>query len=476
MQVVILTTNTDARRQVRYLGPYQIAWWLRNNGYSTQVLDYLYFMTVEQRLALYKKFITTETKIVAYAPFFMLNSLQQLNHGDQPIFDILNEIKEHFPWVKLVTGGQWVRGFLAGGHKRLSFKLDAIFKDEGEYSFLEYVDHIFKDTPSPAYHLGVDNNKIYNPTKSYDIQTCGMKFAENDFILPGESLPLELSRGCIFKCSFCQYPHLGKDKDDFNKSMNHVRDSMISNYNLFGTTRYHMTDDTFNSHRERTKQFHSMTKDLPFKIEFVGYVRIDLISIWPEQVDSLPESGMISCHFGIESFDPESCRMIGKGWGAKNNKKYLTYLGEQWGNDVTINVSMIAGLGKETEKEWEESKDWLKQSYVQDWHFNSLYLTQDLKLSEFEKNPAKYGYRFVNGYWETDYVTSRRAHEWCENTRVNTAEYKTPSVWNLVSLRNLGLELDFIRNNKYPTLHRIRREQNLTNKMVKNYYNLAMEY
>ena len=258
--------------------------------------------------------------------------------------------------------------------------------------------------------------------------------------------------------------------------MNHVRDSMISNYNLFGTTRYHMTDDTFNSHRERTKQFHSMTKDLPFKIEFVGYVRIDLISIWPEQVDSLPESGMISCHFGIESFDPESCRMIGKGWGAKNNKKYLTYLGEQWGNDVTINVSMIAGLGKETEKEWEESKDWLKQSYVQDWHFNSLYLTQDLKLSEFEKNPAKYGYRFVNGYWETDYVTSRRAHEWCENTRVNTAEYKTPSVWNLVSLRNLGLELDFIRNNKYPTLHRIRREQNLTNKMVKNYYNLAMEY
>jgi radical SAM superfamily enzyme YgiQ (UPF0313 family) len=219
-----------------------------------------------------------------------------------------------------------------------------------------------------------------------------------------------------------------------------------------------------------------MTKDLPFKIEFIGYVRMDLISIWPEQVDILPDSGMISCHFGIESFDAESCHMIGKGWGAKNNKKYLTYLGEQWGNDVIINVSMIAGLGKETEKEWEESNEWLKQSQVQDWHYNPLHLTQHLGLSEFEKDPTKYGYRFVNRQWETDYATAQRAQDWCENARLQNGNHKTPSVWNLAALRNLGLDLDFIRNNKYPTLHRIRREQNLSNKMVENYYKLAMEY
>jgi hypothetical protein len=52
MQILILTTNTDPQRQVRYLGPYQIAWWLRSNGYSTQVLDYIYFMTKEPRYLL----------------------------------------------------------------------------------------------------------------------------------------------------------------------------------------------------------------------------------------------------------------------------------------------------------------------------------------------------------------------------------------------------------------------------------------
>ena len=55
MQVVILTSDSDPTRQLRYLGPYQIAWWLRKNDYSTQVIDMLYFMSTEQRLNLYKK-------------------------------------------------------------------------------------------------------------------------------------------------------------------------------------------------------------------------------------------------------------------------------------------------------------------------------------------------------------------------------------------------------------------------------------
>lgn len=475
MQVVILTTNTDTARQVRYLGPYQIAWWLRKYGYSTQVLEFLYFMSPDQRLSLYKKFITAETKIVAYAPFFMINSPQKAVKGDQPIFDIANEIKENFPWVKLVAGGQWVRGLLDSGYKNFNFKFDAIFKDESEYSFLEYVDHIFKGTPASVFQL-INDNKVYFPSKTYDIQTCAMTFAENDFILQGESLPLELSRGCIFKCKFCQYPHIGKDKDDFNKSMDCIRESLMSNYNLFGTTRYHITDDTLNSHRERTKQFHLMTKDLPFKIEFIGYVRMDLLSIWPEQVESLPEAGLISAHFGLETFNPESCHIIGKGWGAKNNKKYLTYIGDQWGNDVIVNVSMIVGLGKETATEWEEAKHWFIDSKVHDWFFNKLYVSGNLGLSEFDQDPAKYGYQFADGKWRTKYITEDQADEWCRKNNTDTMSLRIPSVWNLVANRNLGIDIDTIKNNNYISLREMRNSLNLMDKVVSQYHDLAISY
>ena len=76
MQIVILTTGIDPTRLVRYLGPYQIAYWSRKQGYSTQVLDFLYHMTKEERLKLFEKFITKETKIVGYSPFVILDSFQ----------------------------------------------------------------------------------------------------------------------------------------------------------------------------------------------------------------------------------------------------------------------------------------------------------------------------------------------------------------------------------------------------------------
>lgn len=476
MQVVILTTNTDPGRQVRYLGPYQIAWWLRTNGFSTQVLEFLYFMTSDQRLALFKKFITPETKIVGYSPFCMLGSPQKLVKGEQPIFDILNEIKDNFPWVKIIAGGQWVRGFLSSGYNKINFKLDAVFDGEAEQSFLEYCNHIFNGSAAPLFTLGPGLNKIYNSTATYNIQSCNMTFSENDFILPGESLPLEFSRGCIFKCKFCQYPHIGKDKDDFNKDMSNIRESLIVNYEKFGTTCYHITDDTLNSHRERTKQFHLMTKDLPFKIEFIGYVRMDLLSIWPEQMEILPDSGLVSSHFGIESFDPLSCNMIGKGWGAKNNKTFLTKVGEEWGDDVIVNVSMIAGLGKEIEKDWEEANDWLVQSRVHDWTYNTLYLSPKLGVSEFEKDPEKYGYRFNGTHWETDYINEYRAYVWCKNNREKTRSIRIPSVWNYSAIRNLGFDRDFILKNSYAEIHKVREKLKLTDKMITQYYNKAMEY
>ena len=218
-----------------------------------------------------------------------------------------------------------------------------------------------------------------------------------------------------------------------------------------------MTDDTFNSHRERTIQFCEMVKTLPFKIQYVGYIRMDLLAIWPEQVKILPQSGLISCHFGIESLDPYSCNMIGKGWGAKNHKKYIEYICQEWGDDVIIKCSLIAGLGKETEKEWRETEQWFIQSKVHDWAFNSLDLKQYQGFSEFEKNPEKYGYKFeeyssesLNNYnWYNDYTDQSKASKFVNNSFKETRNRRIPSVWDLMSFLNLGYSLDELKKTSY---------------------------
>ena len=45
-----------------------------------------------------------------------------------------------------------------------------------------------------------------------------IRYEGRDFIWPQESLTIEASRGCVFKCKFCAFPIIGKKKHD------HVRD------------------------------------------------------------------------------------------------------------------------------------------------------------------------------------------------------------------------------------------------------------
>lgn len=479
-QVVILTYMTDSVRLVRYPGAYQVAWYARQHGYSTQVLDFLYFLNKEQRLNLYKKYITNETKIVGWAPFFSQVTFESQN-GLDLVIEILEEVKENFPWIKIVVGGPATLWFLSKGHKLLSFKVDAVFKGEGEYTFLEYCDYIFKNAKHPNFVL-FNSLKIIKPSRTYDISNCRMRYEENDFILPEESLSLELGRGCVFKCKFCQHSNIGKDKDDFNKFMDIIRENLIYHYEKFGVSRYHLTDDTLNSHRKRTQQFYEMTQTLPFKIEYIGFVRLDLLDIWPEQQDILPESGMSSCFFGIESLDPISCRQVGKGWGAKNNRVWIPKIKKHWGDRVIIRCSLIAGLGNETPKEWQETYGWFMDSGIDDYFYNPLHLDYKVKLSEFEKNAEKYGYRWPDGEeypldWKNDHTSYSEAKAWC-NTLIKDelSSKKIPSVWVYAALRNQGFTREAILKSNYVDLVREKQKRKLTEKFVNDYYQKAISY
>lgn len=109
--IVLLTTPTEGHTLLRYLGPYQIAWWLRENDFQVQVLDFLYFMTSEQRAMLYKKFITKDTKIIAFAPF-VTDHRHRFELGLQRLIDIIVEAKEYAPEAKIVIGGVYANEFI----------------------------------------------------------------------------------------------------------------------------------------------------------------------------------------------------------------------------------------------------------------------------------------------------------------------------------------------------------------------------
>jgi radical SAM superfamily enzyme YgiQ (UPF0313 family) len=252
----------------------------------------------------------------------------------------------------------------------------------------------------------------------FNIEYDDFRFTKQDCILPGEPLPIDISRGCIFACRFCQYPHLGKGKLDYIRGMDYLEKEILHNYENFGTTSYYVLDDTFNDTEFKMQSFYDMTQRLPFKISYYAFLRADLIDRFPNTAYLLKESGLIGAYHGIESMHPEASKLVGKAWSGKRGKEFLPELYHNiWKKEVTQHLNFIVGITKEPPESINDTVKWFEDNDMHGIKVVPLGLygkdstTSDFTvLSEFDKNYEKYGYTFTDDKnWKNDYWTRESA-------------------------------------------------------------------
>jgi radical SAM superfamily enzyme YgiQ (UPF0313 family) len=459
MDVLLLTACFGRQYTLfRPLGSYQIAWYLREFNYSVQVLDFLHKFSEDQIWRLLQKYVDKNTKIIGYAPMINFPDSRDFNNTMEKI---LLKIRKNFPWIKIVAGGAASQFFIKEYRNKSLF--DVIFVGHAEDTMLAYCNHIFQNEKPLAFEK-IEGNVVIRENiplpqikNKFDIKKCRHSWAENDFIQPGETLPIELGRGCIFSCKFCQYPYLGKEKDDFTREMDLVKLEILENYNKYKTTNYYMVDDTFNANRERTKAFYEMTKELPFKINFSAYLRLDLIATWPEQEKILIDSGLKSCFFGIESLNPDSAKLIGKGWQGKNVKKYLPGLYHDiWNKKVSPRLGFIVGLPPESFDGMKETHQWLVDHELPNWVWEPLFIARDkinTYTSEFDRNAENYGFEFVNDngeiIWKHTLYNQRQARDFKDQLTNLAKPFQKPSWVQLLELANYGLDVNSFQQQTY---------------------------
>jgi radical SAM superfamily enzyme YgiQ (UPF0313 family) len=392
---------------LKYSGTFRIANQLRSEGYTVQCIDLSAFEgKFEQFIEVIRSLVGKNTLWVGISttflyhifgyPYYRSENTFKKKYEDKPNIDngilaFTNIVKKLNPKTKFIAGGS--RRFML---EKYGFK---IFKKNNDTEIVKFTNYCAKKTKSiPADFLGT----VIEGSEFQDFHKSQIIFTKNDIVESIDSLPVEVSRGCIFKCKFCAFPLNGKQKGDWIKQSDILRDEFLKNYELHGVTDYTFSDDTYNDSEEKVKRLYDKVySKLPFKLSFTTYIRLDLMIRFPDTVKYLQESGLQSAVFGIETINHESGKAIGKGLNPTVQFQFVEEIKKNEFKDIMTYSGFIVGLPKDKEGDLEKLEQFLfsEKNKLDDFRIEPLFImpkqfenvTRNY-FSEFDLEYEKYGY------------------------------------------------------------------------------------
>lgn len=357
--------------------------------------------------------------------------------------------------VPLLIGGSYVSGFKENGNLRKLHDNCHVVSGNAEKYIEDFTRERLKNpTHVPPY---VCNNGDYDDV---GFRTSKILWNHNDFVTPDSVLPLEISRGCAFNCAYCSYDR--KSMFDTYKDPEILRQELIYNYEKFGVTQYMLIDDLYNDSKKKVRELYDRVwSRLPFKPEWSGYMRLDLLWNDPESAEIIKASGARLGSFGIETLHEKAGRSVGKGLGRRRIIESLEHLKKTWGNDVLVSAYFIAGLPHEPLDSIKESMEWSITTdllYSADW--KPLWVTppdhmailDPSKTHQISNDNEKYGIRWVTpSIWENsvgvrfdqvDQMCSDIMHKIPHGFRVTFADYSDMRASGLTHEQICNLKTD----------------------------------
>lgn len=340
----------------RQAGGHRIATYLRKQDWDIEVIDFSAKFSFEELKEIAKSRITKDTCFCSFGCIF----------GSWPthIEQFAVWLKETYPNIVITYGGTiwpYVK----------SKAIDYYITGYAELAMLNLLEVLVgnKTKSSLKFDLRFADRKVITANKSnpaFPLNILSIDYEDRDFIQPEEWLHVELSRGCVFKCKFCNYPVLNV-KGDYTQDADDFYRNMQSNFDRFGIKNYYVVDETFNDRPDKISKFADAVERLSFTPFYSGFIRADLLVSRPQDREDLLRMNFLGHHYGIESLHYPSAKEIGKGMhpdtltqGLLDVKKYFL------SNNRKIyrgTMSFIAGLPHETVQTMMQSIEWLKNNW-----------------------------------------------------------------------------------------------------------------
>jgi radical SAM superfamily enzyme YgiQ (UPF0313 family) len=466
---ILIFSDMDTYGFSRTAGPYRIATHLTENGYPTKVIPILKSISVEEIKEIIYNLSDDNLIYVGISTNFLYSgAVQKLKdsgvnstddtvkinywcHYEEYWIMLRQWISKNFKKAKLVVGGHQ-----AWGRKEL---FDYCIIGYGEEKSLALAKAIENEDFSD---FSVSGNNLVTLKKSA-IQKYSYDFSKTtifyDYIgINNEIVPVEISRGCIFKCAFCSYPLNGKKKLDYIKDMDVLKNEFLDNHRRLGSKKFIFMDDTFNDTTYKIENLKRNVLDkLPFHMQFQSYFRLDLLHRFPEQI-SLLEGHVDSVFFGIETMSKQNGKVIGKSLDFQKQIETAWNIKQKW--NCHIMIGLIVGLPYDTDNTIEDMITFLNsnENPFDGWSVSPLsinFFSDKQNKSLFQLNPEKYGYIGVpntNNWYNTinkmDYNYAIAKSSYILKMTEHKNQY---GIFINSGLRNLGISDEYIKNNPLKT-------------------------
>jgi len=365
---MIFTVNNKVL--YRSSGSHRIATHIRQQGWNCEVVDFVDFWELEELQELISSRMDENMKFIGFS--FLFNNPD----CESVIRNLCIWIREKYPKVILLSGGQTMLPDMQ--------HFDYHIAGYGEYALDVLLKYLFSNGEKPKFDILRSKGKTkiidaLHTYPAYPFKRPNIFYEKRDFIQQHEWGMIEFTRGCKFKCLYCNYPILGVT-EDHTRDADSVKEQMLRNYNEFGIENYIVSDETFNDH-------------------------------------------------------------IGKGMNPDKVKQGLLEVKKHF-SDASNNmyraiVAMIGGLPYETVESLDDTLEWFRKNWKDQVVMASVLeiakLKKEFRPSALALDYVKYGYRsipeddpriqiafsemikhssFGSIAWENDYMDIIQAHTW----------------------------------------------------------------
>lgn len=474
----IILTDTMYRLRHKPMGAYRVADVLRQAGYNILVIDLYTALSLDELKTLLSRVVTSDTLFMGYSStFFVAPPASDRLSSEHPMEFAIPTSKDYFigtnqhvkslnPNLKILYGGASVQMFVKMAmSESVDLLVDCLVDGYSETMVVDVVNNIRDGLPQKT-NTFIKNMSLVNydmKAESYDFRNHTHRWHEADIVLTGEALPIEVARGCVFKCKYCTFPMIGKNKNDMSyiRTEDRLLQEITDNYDRYKSQHYMILDDTFNERTDKMEMLLRVRDRAKIDITFSAYLRLDLIAKKPEQLPLIRDLNIVGQCFGIESLTREAAGAVGKGGDPDELVETIHKIHDIMNGKVVMETGHIIGLPKETPETLARSVEKLLSTPIDSVSFFALTLMQSAYgKNEVWLNPDKYGYTLIddpyiigkqtwkNDIW--DYHTCFELAKQYDEMVVNSGRNKLGAFAGF-GMVNLGY--DFIEASKMPIKH-----------------------